>query len=157
LPQRPAESAPGRRNAIAAALRTSAPHLSMRAGRRLNPIDWRDRMNDIIHSGPSRDETNIAMLAHLFGIFTGFIGALVIWLLKKDDSGFIGEEAREALNFQITLMVAYVVAGVLAFLLIGLVLFPILFVLNLVFCLMGAVSASKGKPYRYPFALRLLK
>ncbi len=114
-------------------------------------------MNDIIESGPSRDETNIAMLAHLLGIFTGFIGAMVIWLLKKDDSAFIAEEAREALNFQITLMVGYVIAGVLAFLLIGLVLFPILFVLNLVFCLMGAMSASKGKAYRYPFALRLLK
>lgn len=114
-------------------------------------------MSDIIEVGPSHDETNLAMLAHLFGIFTGFVGAMVIWLLKKDDSAFIGQEAREALNFQITLMLAYVIAGVLAFLLIGLILFPILFVLNLVLCLLGALSASKGKPYRYPFALRLLK
>ncbi len=114
-------------------------------------------MSDIIEVGPSPNETNLAMLAHLFGIFTGFIGAMVIWLLKKDDSAFVGEEAREALNFQITLMIAYVVAGVLAFLLIGLILFPILFILNLVFCLRGAISASKGKAYRYPLALRLLK
>ncbi|HTN67646.1 MAG TPA: DUF4870 domain-containing protein [Burkholderiaceae bacterium] len=114
-------------------------------------------MSDIIEVGPNRDETNLAMLAHLFGIFTGFIGAMVIWLLKKDDSAFVGQEALEALNFQITLMLGYVIAGVLAFLLIGLVLFPILFILNLVFCLMGAISASKGKAYRYPFALRLLK
>ncbi len=114
-------------------------------------------MSDIIEVGPNRDETNLAMLAHLFGIFTGFIGAMVIWLLKKDDSAFVGQEALEALNFQITLMLGYVIAGVLAFLLIGLVLFPILFILNLVFCLLGALNASKGKAYRYPFALRLLK
>lgn len=114
-------------------------------------------MSDIIDVGPSRDETNLAMLAHLLGIFTGFIGAMVIWLLKKDDATFVGREALEALNFQISLMLAYVVAGVLAFLLIGLVLFPILFILNIVFCLLGALSASKGTPYRYPLALRLLR
>ena len=114
-------------------------------------------MSDIIEVGPSPNETNLATLAHLFGIFTGFIGAMVIWLLQKDESAFVGEEAREALNFQITLMIAYVVAGVLTLLLVGVLLFPLLFVVNLVCCLMGAISASKGKRYRYPFALRLLK
>ena len=114
-------------------------------------------MNDIIETSPTPTETNLAMLAHLFGIFIGFIGAMVIWLLKKDESTFIATEAREALNFQITLMIGYAVAGVLAFVLIGLVLFPILFVLNLVLCLMGALRASEGKHYRYPLALRLLK
>ncbi|MGB7479940.1 MAG: DUF4870 domain-containing protein [Burkholderiaceae bacterium] len=114
-------------------------------------------MSDIIDVGPTRDETNLAMLAHLFGIFTGFIGAMVIWLLKKDESTFVGEEAREALNFQITLMIAYVVAGLLTLILVGVLLFPLLFIANLVFCLMGAMSASKGKRYRYPIALRLLK
>lgn len=114
-------------------------------------------MNDIISTEPGKDDANIAMLAHLLGIFTGFLGALVIWLIKKDDSAFIGEQAREALNFQITMMLAYVVAWVLSFLLIGFLLFPILFVSNIIFCILGAVKTSKGKAYRYPLVLRLLQ
>jgi len=113
-------------------------------------------MNDVIQSTPSKDECNIAMLAHLLGIFTGFVGALVIWLVKKDESAFIAEEAKEALNFQITMSIAFVVCWALAFILVGLILIPILFVLNFIFCIVAAVAVSKGRGYKYPFALRLV-
>jgi len=106
---------------------------------------------------PSKGECNIAMLAHLLGIFTGFLGALIIWLMKKDDSVYISEQAKEALNFQITITIGFVIAWVLAFILIGLIFFPILLVLNLVFCIIAAMAASKGQAYRYPFALRLVQ
>ncbi len=46
-------------------------------------------MDQIETGSPRKDDCNIAMLAHLLGIFTGFLGALVIWLLKKDDSAYI--------------------------------------------------------------------
>ena len=114
-------------------------------------------MNDIVQGSPSKDDCNIAMLAHLLGIFTGFVGALLIWLLKKDDSAFINEEAREALNFQITITIAYLVASMLMFILIGMLLLPILYVANIIFCILGAISASKGQSYRYPFAVRLVQ
>jgi uncharacterized Tic20 family protein len=105
---------------------------------------------------PSNDDRNLAMLSHLLGIFTGFVGALIVWLIKKDESGFVGENAREALNFQITMVIAYFAAGVLSWILIGLVFFPLLFIANIIFCIMGAVAASKGAIYRYPLAIRLL-
>ena len=114
-------------------------------------------MNDVIQSTPSKDECNIAMLAHLLGIFTGFLGALVIWLIKKDESTFIAEEAKEALNFQITMAIAFFASWVLAFILIGLFLIPVLFVVNFIFCVVAAVAVSKGSGYKYPFALRLVK
>lgn len=114
-------------------------------------------MNDIVQSSPSKDDCNIAMLAHLLGIFTGFVGALIIWLLKKDDSAFINEEAREALNFQITMTIAYLVASMLMVILIGMLLLPILYVANIIFCILGAVATSKGQSYRYPFAVRLVQ
>ena len=114
-------------------------------------------MNDIVQGSPNKDDCNIAMLAHLLGIFTGFVGALLIWLLKKDDSAFINEEAREALNFQITITIAYLVASMLMFILIGMLLLPILYVANIIFCILGAISASKGQSYRYPFAVRLVQ
>ncbi len=106
---------------------------------------------------PSKDDCNIAMLAHLLGIFTGFIGALVLWIVKKDDSAYIGQEAKEALNFQITMMIAYLAAGILVVILIGALLLPVLYILNIVFCIIGAVTASKGTGYRYPFAVRLVQ
>jgi len=114
-------------------------------------------MNEIAQSSPSKDDCNIAMLAHLLGIFTGFVGALIIWLLKKDDSTFINEEAREALNFQITITIGYLIASVLMFILIGMLLLPILYIANIICCIMGAVAGSKGQSYRYPFAVRLVQ
>lgn len=109
-------------------------------------------MNDNI----TANDRNVAVLVHLAGIFFSFVPALIVWLLKKDDSVFIGNQAREALNFQISIVIAYMVAGVLAWILVGLLFFPIIWVGNLVLCLVAAINVSKGEDYQYPFALRLI-
>ncbi len=107
-------------------------------------------------SDASANDKNIAVLTHLGGIFFGFIPALIVWLLKKDDSPFIGEQAREALNFQITVLIGFVCAWVLTFVLVGLLLLPALVIANLVLCVVAAAKVSKGEDYQYPFALRLI-
>lgn len=117
-------------------------------------------MNEITENigvGPDKDACNIAMLAHLLGIFTGFLGALVVWLVKKESSPYIAQESAEALNFQLTVMIGYVICSVLSVILIGLVMFPLLYIVNIVFCILGAIASSKGTGYRYPIALRLIK
>ena len=55
-------------------------------------------------SDVTQEQKTMAMLAHFLGVVSGFIGALVIWLINKDkaDSGFVVDQAKEALNFQIT-------------------------------------------------------
>ena len=108
------------------------------------------------NTNPSNDDKNIATVTHLGGTVFAFVPALIVWILKKDDSTFIADQAKEALNFQITMVLAYMVAGVLSWVLIGLVFFPIIWVLNIVFCIIAAISTSKGETYRYPFALRLI-
>ena len=113
-------------------------------------------MNDIVSTAPSKDDSTMAMLAHLLGIFFGFIPSLVIWLIKKDDSAYVAQEAREALNFQITLIIGYAIAGALTFIVIGVFLFPLIYILNIILCIVAAVASSKGQAYRYPFALRLI-
>ena len=113
-------------------------------------------MNDIVGTSPSSEDRNLAMLAHLLGIF-GFIPSLVIWLIKKDTSAFIAQEAKEALNFQITIAIGYAICWVLIFVIIGGLLMPLLIIVNLVFCILAAVATSKGQTYRYPLALRLIK
>ncbi|MGQ0530076.1 MAG: DUF4870 domain-containing protein [Panacagrimonas sp.] len=114
-------------------------------------------MSTEIASQPSKDECNLAMLAHLLGIFTSFVGALIVWLVKKDDSAFVAQEGAEALNFQITIALGWIIAMMLTVILIGALLYPVLLIVNLVFCILAAVSASKGVGYRYPFTLRLVK
>lgn len=104
----------------------------------------------------SSDDKNIVVLTHLGGILFSFLPGLIVWLLKKDDSAYIGENAREALNFQITLMIAYFISWILAFILIGFVLIGVLWLANIIFSIMAAVAASKGESYRYPLALRLI-
>ena len=105
----------------------------------------------------SKDDRNIIALTHAGGILFGFIPALIVYLLKKDGGNlWLVEQSKEALNFQITILLAYIVASVLSALLIGLFLFPLVFLFNLVFCVIAAIKASHGEAYRYPLTLRLL-
>ena len=105
---------------------------------------------------PSSDDKNIATITHLGGTVFSFIPGLIVWILKKDDSAYLGDQAKEALNFQITIALAMFVASILVWLLIGFILVPVVWILNIVFCIIAAISTSKGETYRYPFCLRLI-
>jgi uncharacterized Tic20 family protein len=106
------------------------------------------------------DEKTMGMLSHILGAVTSFVGPLIIWMIKKDESPFVNDQGKEALNFQITVVIGYVVAMILSFVpLVGcvtVILFPALGIASLVFGILGGLDANKGKPYRYPFALRLI-
>jgi uncharacterized Tic20 family protein len=105
-----------------------------------------------------------ASLAHLGGILS-FPPALIIWLVFKDRGPFTDTEGKEALNFQITLLIGYVAINLAATIL-GLVTFGLLSVLSSlgwVLWLLGSIfsvvaffSAREGRGYRYPFSLRLI-
>lgn len=107
----------------------------------------------------------MAMLAHLLGAFMGFVGPLIIWLTKKDESAFVDDQGKEALNFQLTLLIAYFATGalyvVIAFITCGIGSFLpiplIVTVFQMVFGIMGAMKANEGEYYRYPFNIRLIK
>ena len=105
---------------------------------------------------PSNDDKNIATVTHLGGTVFSFIPALIVWILKKEDSPYIADQAKEALNFQITVLIAQFIAAILAWVLIGFILIPIIWILNVVFCIIAAIASSKGKTYRYPLCLRLI-
>jgi uncharacterized Tic20 family protein len=113
-------------------------------------------MSTELITAPSNDDKNIATVTHLGGTVFSFIPALIVWVLKKDDSEYISSQAREALNFQITVLIAQFIAGVLALILIGFVFMGIIWLANIVLCIIAAISTSKGETYRYPFTLRLI-
>ena len=107
----------------------------------------------------SQEDRTLAMLTHLSGIILSFIVPLVIWLVNKDksDKDWLNDQAKEALNFQITIAIAYVVCMVLAVIIIGGLLAPIVWIVNVIFCILAGVKANEGVAYRYPFAIRLIK
>jgi len=113
-------------------------------------------LNDELSTLPNNDEKNIATITHLGGTVFSFIPALIVWVLKKDDSEYIALQAKEALNFQITVLIAQFVAGILAIILIGFLFMFIIWVFNIVLCIIAAISTSKGETYRYPLTLRLI-
>jgi uncharacterized protein len=127
-----------------------------------------------MNSEMSSEERNWAMAAHLCGLLwvvggTGLIffpfgglvlftilGPLIIWRSKGQSMPFVADQAKESLNFQITVFLLGLVFLVLAFVLIGFALLWILGVVNLALVIIAAVQVSDGKPYRYPFCLRLV-
>jgi len=114
-------------------------------------------------AGGSAEDRNLAMLTHLSGIILGFIVPLIVWLVNKDNAAksYLTSEAKEALNFQLTILIGYVICWFLTMTIIlaviGGPLWLILWIVNLVFCILAAVAISSKGSYRYPFALRLIK
>ena len=105
------------------------------------------------------DQKTLAMITHLSCIFLGFIVPLIIWLVHKDqkDKNFLNDQAKEALNFQITLFFVYVVGIVLSIILIGGLINLAAWLASLVLSIIAGLAAQKGEAYRYPFAVRLIK
>jgi uncharacterized Tic20 family protein len=105
----------------------------------------------------SSDAKNMGMLCHLLGLFTSFLGPLVLWLIQKDKMSFVDYHGKEALNFQITVLIATIVAYFSVLCVIGIVLLPAVGIADLILSIMACVAASKGEYYKYPWTLRLIK
>ena len=124
---------------------------------------------------PGAEERQWAMFAHLSALLGGlltsgwggsigfFIGPLIIWLMKKDTMPFVNEQAKEALNFAITVSLACLVLVVLTIMSFGigaLLTIPLMMLIGiaaLVFFIIAGVKANQGTHYRYPVSLRLVK
>ncbi|BCL76220.1 hypothetical protein JHS3_19560 [Jeongeupia sp. HS-3] len=103
-----------------------------------------------------KNSQTFAVLVWIGTIFFSFIPALIVYLLKKDDA-FLQEHAKEALNWAITMLLLTLIGQVLAIVLIGFLLMGIMFIAQLIFCIIGAVKASNGQPCTLPFNIRLIK
>ena len=102
------------------------------------------------------DDRQWASFAHLGGIL-GILPSLIIWLVFKDRGNFSNVEGKEALNFQITLLIAEVIGYVTSIILIGFLIIPAVYIVRVIFSIIAFLKAKDGISYRYPFALRLIK
>jgi uncharacterized Tic20 family protein len=105
---------------------------------------------------PGSDDRSMAMLAHLLGLLVSWVGPLILYLVKKDESPYVRDQAAEALNFQITVFAALMISGILTIVVIGIILLPIVWIGALIFQIQAAVSANRGENFRYPFSIRLI-
>ena len=115
-------------------------------------------------AAPTENERTWGMLAHLSALaglvlpLVGIVvGPLVVWLSRRDQSEFVAGHAREALNFNISVLLGALACMLLMLVFIGFLLGTALFIAWLVMTLIAAIKASEGHPYRYPFSLRLVK
>ncbi|WP_153912988.1 DUF4870 domain-containing protein [Shewanella sp. TC10] len=104
----------------------------------------------------SQDSKNLALLCWIGTIFFGFIPGLVLYLVKTDDE-FVREQAKESLNLSITVIIGYFISSLLFIIVIGMLTMFAVGIFNLVFCILGAIAASKGDSIKVPYILRLVK
>lgn len=103
------------------------------------------------------DEKTWAILTHVGGILFHWLVPLIAYLVLKDRGPFVRWHTRQALNFQLTLLIAYIVGVVLTLLFVGLIVLLAAFVLNIVFGILAAMAANRGEFYRYPLAIEFVK
>ncbi len=124
---------------------------------------------ETVQEGPGskeidKDARMWAMICHLAGLgglvvpaIGCIIGPLIIWQIKKEEFSFVDEQGKEAVNFQISMLIYGIVAGLLCFACVGFVLLPAVAIFDVVFLLIAAVKANNGEHYRYPLTIRFVK
>jgi uncharacterized Tic20 family protein len=126
------------------------------------PLNDRGRCYDL---GIGDDEKTWAMLAHLsllghlvLPVFS-ILAPIIIWAVKKDDSSYVGDHAREAINFQITLILYHLIAIPLAIVTCGIggLLVLVAYVLGVIGMVMAAIAANRCEFFRYPMTFRLVR
>ena len=110
------------------------------------------------------DPKSQASMAHYLGAgllfftcYLGWLGPLIIFNGQGKNDAYIRDQAAEATNFQLTILIAMIVSSVLIFAVIGFALLPLVYLAGLIFGVMGGLAASRGESYRYPFSIKFMK
>ncbi|WP_146843833.1 DUF4870 domain-containing protein [Cellulomonas composti] len=103
------------------------------------------------------EEKTWAILGHLLPFVAGFLAPLVIWLVFKGRGQYLEDQSKESLNFQLTLLIAYVVGSILTIVLIGFLILIVAGIAALVLQIVAAVASSRFEWYRYPVSIRFVK
>jgi uncharacterized Tic20 family protein len=117
--------------------------------------------------GVTHEDCQTAMFIYLLGIFTHFIGPIILWMMKKDQSKFIDHHGKEVINFSITIAIAGLILSavgvpvvVLTFCLGAFIVGPLGMALGIyatVMMVIGAMRASKGEWWEFPISFRMIK
>lgn len=110
----------------------------------------------------NNEERSMSMLCHLSALamfifpFGNILGPLIVWLVKKDQYPEVDRQGKDALNFQLSVMLYAVIAGVLVLILVGFLLLIALGILNFVIIIMAAIKSNNAERFEYPFVIRFI-
>lgn len=99
------------------------------------------------------DERIWGVLMHLGNLLLSFLVPLIVWLIYRERSYTLDQQGRAALNWAISYWIYSLASGILMFVLIGWIIWPILIVLDVVFCIIAAVKAGNGQVWKYPLSI----
>lgn len=129
-----------------------------------HPVTGGFTMSDLPPTAPmppaplsESDERLYATLSHAGVIIFGFIPPLIFWLIYRERSRFVEDQAKEALNWSILMTIAAFVGGLTVLLVIGVFILIAVAIATIVFGIIAAMAANKGTLYRYPFNWRIIK
>ena len=112
---------------------------------------------------PDKDARTWGMACHLSALCTFIIpfgqilGPLVVWLIKRNEMPFVDDQGKESINFQLTLLIMFVISGILIFVVVGFFLMIILLIYMLIMVIVASIKANEGVMYRYPYTIRFIK
>ena len=112
-----------------------------------------------------KDARMWAMFCHLAGlagyvvpvVISGIIAPLIVWQIKKDEHPFVNEHGKEAVNFQISILLYTVICILFIFICVGVIMLVAVGIFNIVCLLIAAIKANNGEYYRYPICIRFIK
>ncbi len=110
----------------------------------------------MIETSPSANDKVAAMLTHIAGIFFWFIPSLIVYLAVSNNP-WLKEQARNALNFQLTMLIAGIIGACLAIVGIGFLIIWAVQIVIVVFSIIAALKANAGEAYTYPLSINLVK
>jgi len=133
----------------------------MQAGAFAMPSDATSPRERLVDADAPDSERTYALAMHLSLLAIHVIGLpivipVILWLIRRHDSPFLDDHGKEAVNFQISLVLYAIAFGALSLCGVGIPFLIGVYVLGIVGCIMGAVAAHKGEFFRYPMCLRLL-
>lgn len=108
-------------------------------------------------------ERNWSMLCHMSAFlgfvfpFGGIIGPLVCWMSKRDESLWLNENGKSALNFNLSVLLYMVLISPLVLIVVGIPLIGMLVLFRIIFIIIASVKASKGEEFRYPLSIPFIQ
>jgi uncharacterized Tic20 family protein len=111
----------------------------------------------------SESERNWGMLCHLsafagyFFPFGGIIGPLICWLSRKDESAWIDENGKAALNFNLSILLYTILVAPLCFIIVGFLFIGLLMLLKLIMVIIASIKTAKGERFKYPMAIPFIQ
>ena len=108
------------------------------------------------------DEKTWAMICHLSALayfipFGQILGPLIVWVIKKDEYPLVDDQGKEALNFQLSILIYQLITIPLVFIVIGIPILIFLGVMNIVLVVVAGINAGRGVPFKYPLTIQLIR